>query len=126
MPLNKTVNINGARNKIDLLYDYINDHNPDIIILNETKLSENVQLHIPNYTIVRKDISNHKGGVLIAVASNLPFTQTLTEELKFDQALSIVIHLPDINNPLHIMTYYNPPRNNLNQKAKRLSDSLSC
>ena len=61
------ININGLRNKKQQLIEYINEHNIDIVGINETKLNNNTRLTFPNYLIIRRDRNNHGGGVAMMV-----------------------------------------------------------
>ena len=56
------LNINSVRNKLDLLNYYINILNPNIILLNETKINSNMGLLIPGFNIFRHDVTSAKGG----------------------------------------------------------------
>lgn len=65
--------ITTAARKI-LLLDFINENNPDILLLSETHLKENRQFKISNYNIIRGDrINNNGGGTAIIFKNGLQF-----------------------------------------------------
>ena len=70
------INFCSIRNKMSDLAGCIENYNPDIIIGTETHLDSSVnssKLFPPNYSVIRKDrdFDNSKGGVLIALKSDL-------------------------------------------------------
>ncbi|GFR13151.1 piggyBac transposable element-derived protein 4 [Trichonephila clavata] len=48
-------NANGVRSRIVELHDFIDKHNPDLILLQETHLGPGDTLQVPNYTTYRND-----------------------------------------------------------------------
>ncbi|GFR03052.1 hypothetical protein TNCT_336161 [Trichonephila clavata] len=48
-------NANGVRSRIVELRDFVDKHNPDLILLQETHLGPGDTLQIPNYTTYRDD-----------------------------------------------------------------------
>lgn len=102
------LNINSILSKLSLLLNLIAIHSPDIISLNETKLNINSHLNIPGYQIFRKDVSRSKGGVLIAVKNILKTTLLSNPTQPNNQSIEIIIERN--NRPLHIISYYSPPR----------------
>ena len=70
------INFCSTRNKISDLTVCIENYNPDIIIGTEIHLDSSInssELFPPNYSVIRKDrdFDNSKGGVLIALKSDL-------------------------------------------------------
>ena len=60
-------NVRGLKSKIDSLAETIDDNEPTLICLVETRLSKDEQIQIPGYTIFRNDGTNNSRGVLIAI-----------------------------------------------------------
>ena len=76
-------NINGYRSKYLKLQGLIEEHNPKIIALQETKMEGKVPLRIKNYNVYRKDRTNHGGGLCIAVHKSIPSHEvTITTNLE--------------------------------------------
>ena len=68
------INLWGIRSKLAKLQDFTDYHSPDVIIGTETKLKPDIldsEIFPHSYSVFRRDrVSNHGGGVLIAVKSN--------------------------------------------------------
>lgn len=97
-------NCQGLRSKKDELLELINRIKPSAIALQETKLWNNIDFKIPNYTIHRKDghfnVSPH-GGVAILIHESVPFNNIpLNTE---HQAIAIRVQLCQ---PLTICSIY--------------------
>ena len=57
------ININGIRNKIEELKNLVHSTQPDIITIQETKLTQKAKTpKIPHYTIIRTDSEHKQGG----------------------------------------------------------------
>lgn len=107
------LNINSVQNKTHLLEYYLNTLNPQIFLLNETKLDPFRPFQINNYQIIRNDFTRRKWGVAIGIKNNISFTQNFCTDGE-DQILSIQIKNSQ-NNHLNIISYYNPPGNCVNK-----------
>ena len=71
-------NAQGLRNKKNELLDLINANNASIIAIQETKLSNNCHIRLPNYNIIMKDGHyNHgpHGGVALYIHSSVPYQE---------------------------------------------------
>lgn len=101
-------NINGLRGRLSELKVYINEAEPDVICLNETKLAGNPAPPIPGYNIAclrdRVVDNTNGGGVIIYVKKNFPHTDISPDKDDFAAVL-----LNKSNNGLAIIAYYCPP-----------------
>ena len=63
------VNINGIRNKIEELSNFIIEHPADILFISESKLNEKIPdslVSLDGYSMIRQDrASKHPGGGLV-------------------------------------------------------------
>ena len=105
-------NCNGINGKILELREFINEHSPDIIFLQETHLRPGKTLKIPNYVIIRNDFINPNSpmairGTAICIKSNLNFIPVSTPALNVVNAIGIKIILPGTP-PLNFFSVYNP------------------
>lgn len=67
-------NARGVRSKFNELVDYIKSEDIDIIGVNETFLEDTVILpNVIGYEIIRIDKTNHSGGLLFIIKSNIRF-----------------------------------------------------
>lgn len=68
-------NANGISNKKAPLVHFLTDKNVDIILLNETKLTDRDKLKIRGYDMIRKDRPDNEqgGGVAILIRHNVPY-----------------------------------------------------
>lgn len=107
------LNINSVKNKTQLLEYYLNILNPHIFLLNETKLGPFQPLQIPNYKLFRNDYTPNQWGVAIGIKNNIPVTQNYCTDGE-DQIISIRI-VNSQNQPLNIVSYYNPPGKYVNK-----------
>ena len=75
------LNINGLKTKVSALAELMEEHDIDIMSINETKVSgTDVDLTIPGYKFYRKDrlgatSGRHGGGVAFYINDHLPHTQ---------------------------------------------------
>ena len=56
------LNLRGTIGKIEEVFNYIEDHNPDMLLISESKLDESVTDTLcepPGYRIIRKDRSEN-------------------------------------------------------------------
>jgi hypothetical protein len=71
------ININGIQNKLSELRQIIHESTPDVITVQETKLTNtSYKYNIPGYTTIRKDRKNKSGGgLIIYIKENSLFTE---------------------------------------------------
>ena len=127
-------NARSIKNKMDDLKIHIAKNKPDIVVLTETWLDENiadVYLAIPRYKVLRKDRNANGGGVLIYYGDDLAVTSDLVlydiPNIKTDL---LAIYLPDFD--LVIIAIYHPYWNNQNahhtvlQTLQVVLDNVGC
>ena len=70
------ININDIRNKIEELKKLVHSTQPDIITIQETKLTQKAKTpRIPHYTIIRTDREHTQGrGLIILIKDDITFT----------------------------------------------------
>ena len=81
-------NAQGLRNKKNELLQLIQDFSASVIAIQETKLSQNFNLRIPNYNIISKDghyNQGQHGGVALYIHSDVPF-----QEIKLNTPIQAV------------------------------------
>lgn len=85
--------------------------NYDIIILVETKLNDSSQISIPNFTTIRRDrLDTRGGGIIIAIKNDIPFS-TLDTVLHIPSTLETLAATVNINGTeISIVAVYRPPR----------------
>jgi hypothetical protein len=105
-----TWNANGLTNKKQSLQIFLENYEPHILVITETKLINSDKITLKNYTITRKDRNNNKNtrgaGVLIAVRKGIPYTSMKITNTSLETA---AIQLEG-NGPA-IVGAYNPPQN---------------
>ena len=94
-------NANGIRTKTDELTYFLQKHQVDICLLNETKLTKSIKFNIRNYTTYRQDRDQCGGGVAILIKHNIP-------NIRLTQDKDHV--LIKLWNGVIIAGCYNPPR----------------
>ena len=77
------VNINGIKSKITSTNRIIEELEPELIAIVESKMGEDEPLELKNYEIFRNDRDKDGGGVLIAVKENI--VKTITDVRKEKQ-----------------------------------------
>ena len=104
------LNVNSLFSKKDQISCILKDLSIHILCLNETKIDDSIsndELHIHNYTFVRKDRTRYGGGVGIYVHDNVKYK--VVEILMWD-ALEMVwleIILPKLE-PFLLCSVYKP------------------
>ena len=89
----------------------------DIILLNETWLKDINNIHIPNFTILRKDrTSSEHGGLAILIKQNIAFLEekNIFHQENYLETLGISIPICSQSNTqekLLIISIYRPPHN---------------
>ena len=102
-----SVNLNSLRGKSIILDEIITLQDPDIIMLQETKINSehfSSEFFTSDYDVVRKDRTDHGGGILTAVKKSLHSVYCSSLE---DKEEGIWVKLIDINNKIfYIGNYY--------------------
>lgn len=98
------------------LHQFIGKHNPDIVLLSETKLNSKHRVQFVNFNIVRKDRKNSSqaGGTAILIRKDLKYssyTNNITNSFKTLETCIIRIPLAT-NKLLYIISAYYPSGNN--------------
>ena len=118
-PPNKTLNIlqfniNGIQKHITELTQTAQQHNIDILLIQETKLSTKHKTpQIPNYTAIRTDRGHKQGGGLITYIHNaITYTNIHVPTHINTQKTELQIHKIHLtrDKTLHIANIYIPPR----------------
>jgi hypothetical protein len=118
------ININGIRNKISELNLLISETKPDIINIQESKLTAECKTPFVNgYTPARKDrVVNKGGGLLTYINSKLTFSEIANPNLlnSSNIELSSIDVITDTKNKVRVHNLYIPPRdsNTLNPKSE--------
>ena len=103
------ININGITNKRNELIHYLNEHNPQFVTINESKIRKQHTIRIPNYHVIRKDRENPGrgiGGGVAILRKDIKFNQLDTSE--FDEEF-LAISFESDKNKIALATIYNPP-----------------
>ena len=101
------INVNCLTNKLHYVYSFLVDNHITVLGLSETWLTSlitDASLNIPNYTLLRKDVTGNvpKHGVSVYVRNDLTISEITT-----DIPNVLVIFLPHIL--LYVITIYRPP-----------------
>lgn len=105
-------NVNGLRARKNEVLMLINELEPDIIAIQETKMTVNDKITFPQYNVYRYDKQIPRGGVAILVNRGLDHAFIKHEETEID-GVTIDIR---INNYLtRITSAYKPPNDALNE-----------
>lgn len=101
---------------MDQLVTYIQLKNPDILLLSESRTTDNVldfELNVENYNLVRCDSnSRHTGGVLIYVHKSLKYEVDLNTSLN-NTYWCVILHTVIKNNQFYIGVCYRSPNSNV-------------
>lgn len=109
-----TWNANGLSNKKAQLIQFLQDHKIDIMLLNETKLTNRDKLKITGYNTVRKDRQNNirAGGVAMLIRNEVPY-----QLINTDDNNSTIEHITiKLKDDTYITSVYNQPRNNYSRQ----------
>ena len=104
------LNINSLTRHLDEIRIFIEDKQPHILCLNETKIDDSISdndIEIEGYIVNRKDRNRFGGGVAIYIHSTIQFT--LREDLKdLDlKTITVELNLP-FTKPIVLTTLYRP------------------
>ncbi|GFT51380.1 probable RNA-directed DNA polymerase from transposon X-element [Trichonephila clavipes] len=108
-------NANGILSKITELKNFIEQHSPDLILIQETHLRPSHNINIANYTCYRNDrptsSDNNRasGGTLILVKNAINHYSLPTPPMQTIEA-TIVILTPLDHDPISIVSVYVPPQ----------------
>ena len=112
-------NANSINNKIqEFRHSIIEAQKPDIIALNETKLSTFRANHIlcfDEYNVINKSRHENKngaGGVALLIKKNLKFIQIEVNTIDNEEIIGINLFIDQVT--ITLFSYYNPPHCNLN------------
>lgn len=98
------------------LQKFLEKHNPDIVLLNETKLNPRHKLKFFNYVMIRKDRpgATRGGGTAILIKSNIKYTVCTNNTINSIQILeSCIVRIPMAENKnIVIISAYYPSGNN--------------
>ena len=111
-------NCNSVSNKIEEFKMFCEKYKPDIISLNETKITDekaNYILQIDNYTTIHKarnsTTKNGAGGVALIVKNNVKFSECKFFDEMNLEILAINVNISGVETC--VITYYNPPQDTL-------------
>ena len=93
------------------LQQFIDKHNPDIILLSETKLNPKYKVHYPNYSIIRTDrpFSTRGGGTAILIKEHIiAYEKIFTPSSNHNELIEYTIIKIKLNNnkKLFIISMY--------------------
>ena len=116
-----SLNAPSLRKHKDEIEVLMRENKIDILALNETKLdteldskTEEKQVSIPGYTVLRCDRNSHGGGVAIYLRDTLNFEHRT--DLKTDNLEMICIELkPKCSKPFILLAWYRPPNYETNR-----------
>jgi len=110
------INIRSLRHKIPDLHEILHAHQLHILSINETHLDSTIpdfNIHVPGYSVFRRDRDGHGGGVCFYVltslqATILPPSSDISPEV---EALHLQLTIPSKPRPikLRLSTVYRPP-----------------
>lgn len=110
--VNSIIKLNRRYN----LCNFINMHNPDILLLNETKLSAKYKVEFKDYSFIRNDRANaaRGGGTAILLKKHIRYTNYTNKTIKSFKFLeTCIIKIPLVSNKtLFIISAYYPSGNN--------------
>lgn len=115
-------NANGIKNRIHELREFLKEHSPDILLIQETHLRPEDRLNIANYTTYRSDYTLQNirmRGTAIIIKNSLPHHPIILPTLSVINATGININLPNLP-PYTIISAYVPPQ----QSAIHISEDL--
>ncbi|GFU73150.1 probable RNA-directed DNA polymerase from transposon X-element [Trichonephila clavipes] len=107
-------NANGILSKITELKVFIEQHSPDLILIQETHLRPTHNINIANYTCrndrpTSSDNNRASGGTLILVKNAINHYSLPTPPLQTIEA-TVVILTPLDHDPISIVSVYVPPK----------------
>ena len=118
-------NINGYKSKADSCMEIISKLNPDIIVMNETKLAKRNTLHrdLQNYDLVTKYVKKGKGGILCGIKKNIGITSILeVTSSSNDNILTVKISINNFS--LRLVVAYGPQENEPSDRKEEFFKDL--
>lgn len=107
-------------NRIPLL-SLIWNHDPDVILINETWLKSQQDFHINNYNIIRDDRTDGYGGIAVLIRKNVNFQQPKLNIATTDNIQYAIIKIQE----LYIVTLYIPKQNkNVKKMLEEIHNKL--
>ena len=112
---------NSLYNKLEEFKLFCKTFSPNIVSLNETKMSEfraNYTIDIENYTIVHKARHyniNGGGGVALSISNNIKFYESRIFEPLYIEICAIICNINE--KEICIVSYYNPPNEQIQLKV---------
>ncbi|GBN47681.1 putative RNA-directed DNA polymerase from transposon BS [Araneus ventricosus] len=107
-------NANGVRNRSADIRNFLEEHSPDIFLIQETKLRPEINFCIPNYDVYRTDRPQRNnaptqgGGTGILIKKSLPHHHIPTPQLHFVEATAVSLNLTN-KEPFTLTSIYIPP-----------------
>lgn len=95
-----------ARTKVAEHQAYISTSLPDIVLLQETFLSQNHSLFCPSYIIIREGRHTHGGGFTIIIRHGIPFS--IIQPLKFTAIKHLAIKINESGTSIILSNIYIP------------------
>ena len=114
-------NIRGFKHNKNELTALIDKYKPKIILLQETFLTQETQIKLKNYIVLRKDRNSYGGGIIVALDRNICYT-----EINLNSSLEAIGINTEIQNRIYsIVNIYLPPnKNTSNQELELLKNKL--
>ncbi|GBM03793.1 putative RNA-directed DNA polymerase from transposon BS, partial [Araneus ventricosus] len=106
-------NANGIRNRSADIRNFVEEHSPEIFLIQETKLRPEFNFNIPNYDIYRTDrIPQNNphalgGGTAVLIKKSIPHYHIPTPKFHFVEATTISLNLVN-KDPFTITSIYIP------------------
>ncbi|GIY27773.1 RNA-directed DNA polymerase from mobile element jockey [Caerostris extrusa] len=101
---NKRHTANGIKNRKIELQDFINNHSPDLLLIQESHLQKRDKFYLPNFEFFRNDRDNP---LLQDCGRHLPYHHIPTPPLQHIEATVISLNLPNLD-PIIIASIYVP------------------
>ncbi len=126
LPFLPHLNVRSIINKLDHIVIFIQQTDPDILVLTESWLRKNisnVDIALPGYNIFRADRDGRGGGVAVYVKSDISVTvlDSITKP-KFFEFISLRLHLRPTS--IIVIGIYRPPSAN-RDSVKALGELLA-
>ena len=104
------VNTRGIKSKLFSIQRIAEELAPQVICVTETKLDKNEKVEIPGYTVYDNGNKTGKGGILIAVKTELKDATVETEQIT-EEYQSLWIKIDNTRNKINIGCIYAPQEN---------------
>ena len=102
-------NANGIRYKTDELMQIMSSHKADIALISETRLSVNIRISIPGFSIYRNDrLNNIGGGTMIIIKNNIQHFEQPSNNYKNLETTAIKVKIG--NKLITLVSAYNQPK----------------